>query len=220
MERRSIAQEYFVLVMDENGNMPVMRKSESNAGMVAAGFMDLLLNGIVKMEKKKITVIEAIPDELGHLGSLYAYLSAKPRSTEKLMSDYIVSTSARIRQLTADVGESLAADSAVKKEKGGLFGNKIMFIPEKNYKEELISIIKTAVADEDEISLHDLALICILKETKNLKQYFSKYESDKLKAKLKEMKKNPQSKQLVQMINYVNDMTAIMVAVILTTNSI
>ena len=44
MHSQSIAQDYFVLAVTENGMMPVMRKDESNGGLVAAGFMDLLLN--------------------------------------------------------------------------------------------------------------------------------------------------------------------------------
>ena len=47
---------------------------------------------------------------------------------------------------------------------------------------------------------------------KNLNQYFSKYESDELKAKLKEMKKNPQNKQLADMINYISDIMAVAMA--------
>ncbi|MFG6378035.1 MAG: hypothetical protein K1W19_06920 [Lachnospiraceae bacterium] len=68
---------------------------------------------------------------------------------------------------------------------------------------------------EKEISSHDMAFVYILKETKNLNQYFSKYENDKLKAKLKEIKKDSQNKQLADMISYVSDMTTIMAVSVL-----
>lgn len=216
MDRKTIAQEYFTLVVDENGNMPPMRRDESNAGLVVAGCMDLFLNDIIAWEKKTITVIKEIPDGLKHIASLYAYLNEKPRSTDKLMNDYC--TGSRIRQLTAEIGESLLAEDAVTKGEGGIFGPKTIYIPEKEYKDEVVESIKSSVTKDDEITPHDAALLSILKETKSLNQYFSKYESDVLKSKLEEIKKNPQNKQLAAMINYVSDMTAIMAAVVLTTS--
>lgn len=204
MTRKSIAQEYFALVIDQNGNMPPMNKDESNAGLVAAGFMDLLLSGAVTAEKKKIAVIKDMPDELGCLASLYAYLKEEPRSTDKLMWDYIISSGARIKQLTAEIGESLLAGYAAENAKGGLFGNKTVYIPQKDYKDELIGIIKAAAEDSGN-SPHDMALLFLLQKTKNLNQYFSKYERAAWKNKLKELKKDPQNKRLSDMLDYIND---------------
>lgn len=214
MNRKSITQEYFILAVDENGNMPPMRRDEANAGLVVAGCMDLLLNDVIAWEKKKITVIKEIPNGLRHLASLYAYLNEKPRSTDKLMSDY--HTGNRIKQLTEEIGESLLTDDVATKGTSGLLGSKTIYIPEKGYKDEVIGFIKSSVTKDDEITPHDAALLYILKETKNLNQYFSKHENDILKDKLEEIKKNPQNKQLAAMINYVSDMTAIMAAVVLT----
>lgn len=218
MNRKSIAQEYFVLATNEKGNMPAMHREESNAGIIVAGIMDLLLSDTITMEKKKITVIKDISGELGHLVSLYTYLRGKSRTTDKVMSDYLLSTGSRIKKLTAEIGESLLADGLVTKGAGGLFGNKPIYIPEKSYKDEVIRIIKSVVTKDDEITPHDMALIYILKETKNLNQYLSGTEKDKLKAKLKETKKNPQNKQVADMINYVSDMTAVMATFILTSS--
>lgn len=217
MNRKSVAQEYFILATNEKGNMPAMYREESNAGIVVAGVMDLLLNNIITVEKKKITVIKELPNELRHLTSLHTYLNEKPRSTDKLMSDYMISTESRMRQLITEIGESLLAEHVATKGEGGLFGSKTIYIPEKNYKNEVIAVIKSAVTGEDEMIPRDISLICILKETKNLNQYFSQYESNKLKTKLKEMKKNPQNKQLADMINYVNDMIVIMAAIFIAT---
>lgn len=216
MNRKSITQEYFTLVVDENGNIPPMRRDESNAGFVVAGCMDLLLNDVIQWDKKIITVMKEIPDRLKHITSLYTYLNKMPRSTDKLMSDYY--TGSRIKQLAAEIGESLLADDVVSKRTGGLFGPKTIYIPEKEYKNELIGVIKSSITKVDEIAPHDAALLYILKETKNLNQYFSKYENDVLKGKLEEIKKNPQNTQLAAMINYVSSMTAIMAAVVLTTS--
>lgn len=216
MNRKMITQEYYVLATDENGNMSVMYREESKAGIVVAGVMDLLINDIITLEKKKITVTKDLPSEFGHIASLYAYLKEKPRSTDKLMGDYLMSTGSRIKQLTAEIGQSLLEDNVATKENGGLFGNKTIYVSDMCYKDQLVGIINSVVASEDEMSPHDMALIYILKETKNLNQYFSQYEKDELKAKLKELKKNPRNKQLADMINYVNDITVVALACMMT----
>lgn len=216
MNRKSITQEYFILAVNEKGYMPSMRTDVSNAGLVAAGVMDFLLNEVITMEKRKITVMKELPEELGHLASLYTYLNEKQRTIDKMMDDYMFSTGKRIKQLTDEIGESLVQDHAAVKEAGGLFANKMIYIPEKNVKDRLIETIKSAVAREGEITPHDMALLCILKESKNLNQYFSGQERDDLKEKLKEIKKNPQNKQLADMVNYVDDMTALIMCCIMT----
>lgn len=60
----------------------------------------------------------------------------------------------------------------------------------------------------------DMALFCILKESKNLNQYFSKDERDELRRRIKEIKEDPQNKALSEMIRYityVEDLTAYVV---------
>lgn len=216
MSRKSITQEYFILAMNEKGYMLAMRREESNAGIVAAGIMDLVINGVITLEKKKISVVRELPVEFLHLASLYTYLKEKTCSADKLMSDYMASTGSRIRQLITEIGESLLEDHAAAREEGGVFGNKIIYIPDKNYKDELIGIMRSAMTKDDEITSHDMALFCLLKETKNLNQYFSKQESDEMRAKWKEMKREPQYKQLADMINYVSDITAMIMACVVT----
>ena len=75
----------------------------------------------------------------------------------------------------------------------------------KNHKEEMISILKSAAAKEEN-SPHDMALIYLLMETKNLYRYFTNEEFYELKSKRKKMKKNPQYKQLDDMLNYAGDL--------------
>ena len=213
MNRKSTAQEYYTLMIDKNGLMPAMHRDEAGAGLAASAFMDLTVNDIVVVEKKKITVIKDLPDSLEYLENLYTYLKEKPRHMEKMMTDFYAGS--RNKKLAEKIGESLCKDGAAVEEKGGLFAPKRVFIPEKAYKDELIGMIRSAVKEE-EMAPRDVALVWLLQQTNCLKQYFSKHESDQLKQKLKEMKKDPQNKQLAEMIDYVSDMTAVMAVVIVT----
>ncbi len=118
MNRKSIAQEYYILATNENGYMPVMHQDESIAGIVAAGIMDLKLNGVITMENKKITVIKDIPNELSHIESLYTYLKQKSRTMNQLMNYYMLSIGSSMKKLTAELGESLLHDEmATKRER-------------------------------------------------------------------------------------------------------
>lgn len=163
-------------------------------------------------------MINDLPDYLGHLVSLYAYLKEKTRSIDKLMGDYTVSGGSRLRQLAAETGEALTAEHRAVKKNGGLFGGKVIYIPDQGYQAELISVIKAVVSGEEEITPHDAALISILQETKNLNRYLSREERSSLKGRLKEIRSNPQSRELADMINHISDMTAIIAALIVTTS--
>lgn len=97
MGRKSIIQESFILATNEKGMMSVMYREYAKSGIVVAGVMDLLLSDIITVEKKKITVIKDLPDELAHITSLYTYLKEKPCSFYKLTRDYIIPTGSRLK---------------------------------------------------------------------------------------------------------------------------
>lgn len=210
MNRTSIAQQYFMLTIDKNGCMPPMRKQECNAGLIAAGVMDLLLYNVATMEKKKITVISELPNALEHLASLYAYLAEKTRSTDNLMQYYLMSTSSRIKQLAADIGESLFAAQAVTKAVSGLFVKQTVYIPEPDQKNELADALRAAVAQADSMSPHDAALLCLLQETKSLNQYVSKQEYAVWKTTWRTIRRDPQNKTLADMVRQIDNMTALL----------
>lgn len=217
MNRKTITEEYYVLAVDKNGAISSIRSNELNSGLIASGLMDLMMDGVITIEKNKITVVKDLPEGLKHLKSLYTYLTEKNRTTEKVMGDYVMSMGARMREFIGEIGETLVAEGLAEKGKGGLFGPKVTYIPVKSYKDQLIEAVKNIVKTKDEFSPRDMAFLCILQETHNLNQYFSKYESQEIKDKLKEIKKNPQNKQLAEMVNYVNSMTAVIAALTVTT---
>lgn len=216
MERKTIAQEYYALVTDKNGNMPPLRAEESKAGLVAAGLLDLLLGGVVAVEAKKASVPgqQALPKELAPLAPLYAYLAERPRTMERVMQDY--SSEARARQLIASVGEGLLADGAASLGKGGLFGPGKTYVVEERYKQEVAGALKTAVMGKAPLSPHDRALLCSLKESRNLGRYFSQEEQQYLKARLRETECCPQNRQMAAMIHSVQDTAAVLAACVLT----
>ena len=195
MIRKSIAQDFFLLAVGENGGMAPLRREVSNAGLVAAGVLDLEAAGVIASEKKKVTVLKPLPAELSHLEPLYHYLSEKPRSFTRLMSDYLVG-----------VGKSLLADGAVTEGMGGFFGNKQVYIPDRARKAELVGKLKETLLGGGAVPALDTGLLLLLKESKNLGQYFSKFEDGERKARLKELRKNPRSEKTAATVKEVEDL--------------
>ena len=71
MNRKTITEEYYVLAVDKNGAISSMRSNELNSGLIASGLMDLMMDGVITIEKNKITVVKDLPEGLKHLKSLY-----------------------------------------------------------------------------------------------------------------------------------------------------
>ena len=114
------------------------------------------------------------------------------------------------------IGRSLQEDGLAKEEKGGMFRPKKVYIPVKEYKDELIAKLKAAVASEEEMEPADMALLSILKESKNLNQFFSKDEKTQLKRRIREIKENPQNEKLAEMIRHITYMEEMAMYVFLT----
>lgn len=211
MIRGSITQDYYALVINKSGVMPAMKRDESIAGLVVAGIMDMVLNDIISLDKRIVTINCELPMALQYLESLYNYLKAQKRpKLNRVLEKYLFSGS-KVRQLIFDVGKSLFAENLVTMGKGGIFGNNVLFIPKVHYKNELINTIKTKMYEEDNFSEQDIALLFILSKTHNLKQYFSRDEYIVMKAQLKAIKKNPVNSEYIKTISYVNDIAACMV---------
>lgn len=140
MNRKSIAQEYYILVTDKYGMLPAMNREEAGAGLAAAAFMELLAAGVIEEEKKKTVVVKDLPAELEYLRPLYIYLREKHRYANRIMTDW--HSGSRCRQLMELIGRSLQEAGLAKEEEGGLFRPKQVYIPEKKYKEKLIGTLK------------------------------------------------------------------------------
>lgn len=213
MDRMTITQEYLMLASNEKGKMSLMNGTESKAGIVVAGMMDLVLSNAIKIDQKKTEVVGELPEGLSFLSSLYGYLQEKKRSVTKVVEDYCLSmTDSKWNQLTADTGESLVKIGSATEEKGGLLGGKKLFIPSEVCKEELIDSLKTEVIQKEALTLHDIVLVTLLKETKCLKQYFSKHETGILKERLEAMKDDPDSKAVKEMAGYIDEVMTAMIA--------
>lgn len=196
MNRKSMIQEYYMLVTNKHGEMGNLRREDSKVGLVVAGLYELLEAKVILIDKKMIKVLKDLPDELSYLSSLYSYLNKKPRTISNVINNYLAYSVQRINLLIKDICKPLLKEGLVVEAKGGFSGRKIVYIPDAGYKENLISQIKLNI--NDEMKSNDLVLLYILKKTKNIKQYYSSDELNSLKTMFDSVK----NKKLIDYASY------------------
>lgn len=204
MNRKSMIQEYYMLVTNKHGEMGNLRREDSKVGLVVAGLYELLEAKVILIDKKVIKVLKDLPDELSYLSSLYSYLNKKPRTISNVINNYLAYSVQRINLLIKDICKPLLKEGLVVEAKGGFSGRKTVYIPDAGYKEKLMTQIKLNVSNGNEIESNDLALIYILKKTKNIKQYYSSEELNSLKIMFDSVK----NKTLIDYASY-HDMVTI-----------
>lgn len=196
MNRKSMIQEYYMLVTNKHGEMGNLRREDSKVGLVVAGLYESLEAKVILIDKKMIKVLKDLPDELSYLSSLYSYLNKKPRTISNVINNYLAYSVQRINLLIKDICKPLLKEGLVVEAKGGFSGRKTVYIPDAGYKENLISQIKLNI--NDEMKSNDLVLLYILKKTKNIKQYYSSDELNSLKTMFDSVK----NKTLIDYASY------------------
>lgn len=211
MNRKSMIQEYYMLVTNKHGEMGNLRREDSKVGLVVAGLYELLEAKVILIDKKMIKVLKDLPDELSYLSSLYSYLNKKPRTISNVINNYLAYSVQRINLLIKDICKPLLKEGLVVEAKGGFSGRKTVYIPDAGYKENLISQIKLNI--NDEMKSNDLVLLYILKKTKNIKQYYSSDELNSLKTMFDSVK----NKTLIDYASYHDIVTICFILLVIIT---
>ena len=173
--------------------------------LVAAALLELQLEGCVTVDKKYITVTAPLPGEKAHLQPLYDYLKGdKPMRTEKLLEEYTYSiTDARLKELMAAIGDSLWAGALWSRLQSGLLGRKHARL-----------LDRAELLEEGEVTEDVAALVILLDQGKCLKPYFSAFEQKEMQAKLQAIAKTPSGKAVRDMVEYVENLIAIMTVLV------
>lgn len=206
MKSLSIAQEYVLCSLNKKGNFPPL-SIKIPVCVVASGLIELLISNCIKMDdNKKLCVINDLGVEQVYLKSLFDSLNKpKPIKIQDIALEYNLSfTNKRLNALVADIGNSLADRDCVTAEKGGIFRNKFYFIPNPDEVDRVIQKIRAELLESGTVSDETVALVSLLEESNQIKNYFSKYESKQLNVRLKEIKKASSNQLLKQMLDYVD----------------
>lgn len=100
-------------------------------------------------------------------------------------------TDKKMDELIEGIEDSLEKAGCVRKEKGGLFGGKNVYIPDPKVVDCIIQNIRAEILEEGRLSEEVVALTALFHKSGDLARYFSAYEKKDMKKRLKEIKQNP-----------------------------
>ena len=215
MRDPTISQEYLICAVNEKGTLFTFN-TEKMVCLVAAALLELQLEGCVTVDKKYITVTAPLPGEKAHLRPLYDYLKGdKPMRTEKLLEEYTYSiTDARLKELMAAIVDSLVGRGLVEPVQSGLLGRKQGYRPTREAIHSVVDLVRAELLEEGEVTEDVAALVILLDQGKCLKPYFSAFEQKEMQAKLQAIAKTPSGKAVRDMVEYVENLIAIMTVLV------
>ena len=210
MKDLSITQEYLICAVNSKGKISGFG-SEKLICLIASGLLELQLEGCIKIDKKKVTVTNNLPEERLYLKPLYDFVNQqKPVKLEKVLEAYNYSFKDRGYELVNSIGASLKDLDLVEVTCAGIFGNKNAYIPNSNAVHYVVDMIRAEFLEDVEVTEDIASLIILLDKSKLLKIYFSEYEQKEIKKKLKEITNSDTGKSIKDIVNTVEYMITMM----------
>ena len=208
MKDLTITQEYMICVLNEKGKMSELFGVEKIVCFVAAGLLEMKLEGCIAMEKKKVCVISDLPEKLAHLKPLYDYINRyESVKIEKIIEEYTYTfTDKRFYELVDSVGKSLAEINMAEEIEKGILGKRKYYIPTKDAVHYVIDMIRSELLEEGEITEDIVLLTILLAKGKIIKKYFSEYEQKEMKLRLKEILNSADGHMVQEMIDHIENM--------------
>lgn len=210
MKDLTLTQEYLLCALNEKGRLPAL-SLERQVCLVAAGLLELRLAGCAQLDAKRVWITGPLPQECAALRPLYDFLEGKgPVKLEKVVETYSYSLSDKhIEALLDSVGGSLAELGAARREQAGLFGGKSAFVPSREAVAAVVDMVRAELLEQGPVSDEAVALTALLDESGRLKDYFSKFEQKELRQRLKAIAATPEGRLAAQLVEYVENMIAI-----------
>lgn len=212
MNYLSISQAYMLCVLNEHGKLPMV-SADLPIAILTGGILDLMLEDCAQVRERKLYLKAPLPDALSHLHPLYQFLAEHDAiKLEDIASQYYFSfTGKKLTQLLSCIGHSLANEGCVTPEMGGMTGKKELFVPVPSAVDNVVQYIRAELLEDGALSDDIVSLTALLARSNMLKRYFSSYERNALKSRMKEIKTSPQHKSICELLDYVEGM---MVAII------
>lgn len=213
MKDLSIIQKYLLCAVNEKGILSSLG-TEKPVCFVAAGLLELQLEGCLALEGKKAEVTGSLPENQQYLRPLYDFIAEKsPVKIEKIVEAYrIAFTDRRMNELLAAVGGSLAALGMVEEGKAGLLGTKAAYVPTREAVRSVVEELRSELLEEGPVTEDAAALTVLLDRGKCLKPYFSQFEQKEMRQKLKSLADSPEGQMVKAMVEHIETLIAALAA--------
>lgn len=215
MKDLSVAQEFLLCSLDKKGKLPLIGK-EVPACILASGLIELLIGCSIQMdEKNTVRVSGDLNAEQDYLKSLFEWLrQSKPMKLENIAREYCLTlTETKLNALVTDIGNLLAKKGCVVVQKGGFLAGRSRFVPDPAEVDKVIQKIRAEVLECGTMADETVALVSLLEKSHQIKKYFSSYEAEQLKTRLKEIREAPSNQLVKQMVDYVDRMIAVIAVI-------
>ena len=191
----SMVEKFVLCVLDsEKKEKTSFYGGKYPACIIASIFMELLLNEIITLDnKKKIVINKELNIDKEYLKLVYdKILSGKPRNLKKWIEYYVTGfTSKSVKEVVkAAIGALVLNNSLLLEEKKGLFKENVIYNVDKQCLESVIQNVRVEFLQNGTLNKETTILVAIMLQCDLLKKYFSKHEEDKVKERIKEVKKS------------------------------
>ena len=212
MSNLSLSQEYMMCALNDKGKISTF-SLERVIAVAASAVAELMMDDVIESDGKKLSVKKALPEDMRYLSPVYDFIEKKGRVGFRTVVERFSFTlsSKNIDELFDSIGDSLVAAGCVKKEKSGMLGNKNAYIPDAKAVNTIIQNIRAEILEDGELTEDIAALTAILDKTGELMRFFSAYEKKDVKKRLKEIKNDPENKDIAKVINYVEELMMIII---------
>lgn len=131
MKNRSVTQSYLLCTLKERNRL-ASYSAEKGMCLVAGSVLELLLDGVLAFDGKRLTAAAPLPPEKDYLAPVYGFVGEKqPVKPEKVIENFSLQfTNRNLDALLEHVGASLEAAGCARREQGGLLGGKTVYVPE------------------------------------------------------------------------------------------
>ena len=204
MKDLSIVQKYMVCTVNEKGVFPFASVEERTLGLVAAGLLELEMEGSISVDGRKVSVSGKLPEHRPYLEPLYAFIQEK----QKVKIDVVVDaynfswTDKRLKALWNAVGESLVKLEAAAPCKAGLLGKQTGYLPAPEEVRSVVEQMRAELLEDGPVCDDTAALVVLLEQVKCLKVYFSDFEQKAIQKKIKAIVDTPEGKIVKDMMTY------------------
>ena len=212
MSNLSLSQEYMMCALNDKGKISTF-SLERIIALAASAVAELMMDDVILSDGKKLSVKKSLPKNMRYLSPVYDFIEKKEPVGFKTVVEHFSFTfsSKNIEELFESIGESLITSGCARKEKSGVLGNKNAYIPDKKAVDNIIQNIRAEILEDGELTEDIAALTALLDKTGELMRFFSAYEKKDVKKRLKEIKENPENKDIAKVINYVEELMMIII---------
>ena len=200
MKDLTVTEKYLIVSLTDRGKLPLLGV-EVPSCLVVAGLFDMVFDGVVEIGvKKRLKAVKELPDNLSFLRCLYDMIVEKQKLTpDKLVSEFVLTfTGKRLTNYLKAVAGSLAEKGLADLEKDG----EVCF-PKEGEKDKIIQEIRAELLEDGVVSKEIVLLTALMYKGQQIKKYFSKYEADCLKKRIKEIKETEVGELVSEAVDYI-----------------